>query len=283
MHKLGSWFSEVRMQRPLFTVVVLVTLGLFGFLGAVVLGGLLGLNAAAQAMGHFSSLNHRIHDLAFAFLLGTAAVGMLAQLRTPSKNVAGQLMALVPWGGLALVFPLSEYWAAPGAGFVIIATALFVALTLNATIFHPTGRDLFDTFRVSGVDRVMLALVIIAAVPLLVLASTNIGLQRTVTNDHAAAGHYGFMAALSFTIIGVGLLACLRPHGWRLTAWVAGILPALLGLASLVYSGVDSSLSPIWALAAIAWGLLFVAASEFGKNARSRSVHEGDIKIKRVE
>ncbi|MGH7429622.1 MAG: hypothetical protein ACREJ4_14880, partial [Candidatus Methylomirabilaceae bacterium] len=109
--------------------------------------------------------------------------------------------------------------------------------------------------------------VIIAAVPLLAFASTNIGLQRTVTNDHAALGHYGFMAAFSFTVIGVGLLASLRPDGWRLTAWVAGLLPALLGLASLVFPDLDSSLGLVWALAAMAWGVAFVAAAEFIRRA----------------
>ena len=268
MRKLGSWISEVRSQRLLFTIVVLVSLGLFGVLGVVVISGLLGLNAVAQAMGHFSSLSHRIHDFAFAFLLGTAAIGMLAQLRTPSKNVAGQLMALIPWVGLMLVIPLTNYWVAPGAGFVIVATALFGALTLNAMIFHPTGRGLFRSFSLSRMNRVMLALAIIAAVPLLVFASTNIRLQRTATNDHFSAGHYGFMAAFSFTVIGVSYLASLRPDGWRLTAWVAGLLPALLGVTSLVYPGVDSSLRTVWALAAIAWGVVFVAVAELARQVK---------------
>ena len=257
MHSLRS--------SPVFSLIVVVTLALFGFLGAVVISGLLGLNAAAQAMGHFSTLSHRIHDLTFAFVFGTAAVGLAAQLLYPSKNAAGQIMALIPWAGLVLVFPLTSYWVAPGAGFVIAATALFGALTLNATIFHPTGRELFRSFNVSRVDRLMLALVIVAAVPLLAFASTNIGLQRTVTNDHFAAGHYGFMAAFSFTVIGVGLLASLRPDGWTLTAWVAGLLPALLGIASLVFPDVDSSLTLLWAIAAIAWGVVFVAAAEMAR------------------
>jgi hypothetical protein len=113
----------------------------------------------------------------------------------------------------------------------------------------------------------MLALIIIAGVPLLVYASTNIGLQGTVADDHAAAGHYGFMAAFSFTVIGVGVLASLRPDGWRLTAWVTGLLPALLGVTSLVYADVASSLGPFWAVAAIVWGIGFVAVAELTKNA----------------
>lgn len=248
-------------SSPVFSLVVLVTLALFGFLGAVILSGLLGLNAAAQAMGHFSTPSHRIHDLTFAFLFGTAAVGLAAQLMSPSKNAAGQFMALIPWIALVLVIPLTNYWTAPGAGFVIAATALFGALTLNATIFHPSGRDLLRSLGISRVHGVLLILVIIAAVPLLAFAATNIGLQRTVTNDHAAAGHYGFMAAFSFTVIGVGLLASLRPDGWRLTAWVAGVLPALLGIASLLFP-VDSSLDLVWALASIGWGVVFIATAE---------------------
>jgi len=244
---------------PGFSLVVLVSLGLFGFIGVMLLMGLLGLNATVQAMGHFSSLDHRIHDLTYAFLFGTAAVGLLAQLRTPSKNVAGQLMALIPWVGFVLAFGLTN---------ILINllrppfVPIFGALALLAMILHPTGRSLFSSFNISRANRVMLALVIIAAAPLLVFAATNIGLQRTVIDGHAALSHYGYMVAFSFTGLGVGLLASLRPDGWRLTAWVAGLLPALLGLASVVFSDVGSSLGLFWALAAIAWGVGFVAAAE---------------------
>ncbi|MGH8913491.1 MAG: hypothetical protein ACRDZM_03145, partial [Acidimicrobiia bacterium] len=63
----------------------------------------------------------------------------------------------------------------------------------------------------------------------------------------------------------VGLLASLQPIGWRLTAWVAGLLPALLGVTSLVYP-VTSSLSLPWAIAAMAWGIAFVAMAEGTRN-----------------
>jgi hypothetical protein len=257
---LHASVSELGWRRRLFSLVVLVTLGLFGLVGVVLLqpdliGGLLGQNMAAHISRHFREPHHRIHDLTFSFLLGTAVVGLLAQLRKPLENVAGQLMALIPWVGLMLGSVLIPIRFAPAP--------ILVALTLVAIILHPTGPDFFRSFSVSRVNWVMLALVIIAALPLLAFASTNIELQRTVTNDHAALGHYGFMAAFSFTIVGVGLLASLRPDGWWLSAWVAGLLAALLGLTSLVLLEVDSSLGPVWALAAIAWGIGFVVAAEF--------------------
>ncbi|MGH2361139.1 MAG: hypothetical protein ACRDGM_11455, partial [bacterium] len=139
---------------------------------------------------------------------------------------------------------------------------LVAAGTVIAVLLHPARRDFFRSFSVSRVNWVMLALVIIAAVPLLAFASTNIGLQGTVADDHAGIGHYGFMAAFGFTVIGAGLLASLRPAGWRLTAWVAGLLPTFLGLASVVFPDVSSSLGLVWAVAAIAWGVVFVAAAQ---------------------
>jgi len=94
-----------------------------------------------------------------------------------------------------------------------------------------------------------------------------------------SGGHYGFMAAFSITIIGVGSLASLRPDGWRLTAWVAGLLPALLGLVSLFYP-VASSLSLPWALAVIAWGTGFVATAERSRHAEGPSTFSAAARTK---
>jgi hypothetical protein len=262
----GDSLREVRHSLrvyPGFALAVLITLGLAGVIGLMVflmqvLGGFLG-------MAHFTEPSHRTHDLTYGFLFTTAIVGLVAQLRRPSQNIAAMLMALIPWVGLLLAAILS---ADPG----VIRSAeriLVAAGTVTAALLHPARRDFFRSFSVSRINWLMLALVVIAAVPLIGFASTNIGLQRTVADDHAAMGHYGFMAAFGFTVIGVGLLASLRPQGWRLTAWVAGILPALLGLASVVYPEVSSSLGLIWSLAAIAWGVAFVAAAELTRRGRA--------------
>lgn len=158
---------------------------------------------------------------------------------------------------------------------VTVGAAALIALGL-----HPAGRDFFGSFRVSRANRMMGALVVVAAVPLLLLAATNLRPQISVADDHAAAGHYGFMAAFSLTIIGVGLLASLRPDGWRLTAWAAGLLPALLGLVSLIYP-VTSNLSLPWALAAIAWGTGFVVTAERSRHAEGPSMFSAAARTKR--
>jgi hypothetical protein len=74
------------------------------------------------------------------------------------------------------------------------------------------------------------------------------------------------MAAFSFTVIGTGLLASLRPDGWWLPAWVAGLLPVLLGVASVIYPDASSSLGVVWAVAAITWGVAFVATAALTKD-----------------
>lgn len=231
--------TRVGWRRPAFFLVGLLTLGLAGLFGGMVV--LMNIRPGFMGMAHFTEPSHRIHDVTFALLNGTAVVGMLAQLRAPLRNIASQLMALIPFAGLLLAVALTNTWVLSPPWLLVGASAVLAAM------FHPAG-DPLRTFGRSRVNRVMLALVAIAAVPLLAFALTNIGLQRAGPTEHALMGHYGFMAAFSFTVIGAGLLSSARPDGWRLTAWVAGSLPILLGLASVVFSNFDSRLSLDWLL-----------------------------------
>jgi hypothetical protein len=245
---------------PMFTLAALTTLGAAGLVGLMTF--IMILQPGFMGMAHFGEVHHRVHDLTFGFLMSTGVVGILAQRRRPSKNVAGQLMALIPWVGLLLAAVLSTE-----AVVILSAESVLVAgLTVITALLHPARGVFFRSFSVTRVNWVMLVLVVIAAVPLIRFAAANIELQGTINDDHAAMRHYGFMAAFGFTVLGVGLLASLRPIGWRVTAWVAGFLPALLGVASVVYPDVTSSLGLVWALAAIAWGLVFIAAAEFSRD-----------------
>ena len=264
---------------PIFACYVLATLVLAAFIG-LMFGQMAWqldffLPGGFGQMTHGAVESHRVHDLTFGYLVTTGIVAVLAQLRRPSKNVAGMLMALIPFAGLAPVAVLSD------AG-VIERNPLYLvaALTAIAAFLHPTGRAFFRSFSVARINWVMLGLVGIAAVPLFSFASTNIRLQGTVLDDHAGLGHYAFMAAFAVTVIGVGLLASLRPDGWRLTARVAGLLPALLGFSSVMYPDASSSLGLAWALAAIAWGVVFIATAELTQDAEFPGRH---IEIGTVE
>lgn len=267
MHVLRETLQSLHAS-PVFAFYVLVTVGVAGYIGLMVGQMALGLDFFLPGlfgqMTHGTTESHRVHDLTYGFLITTGVVGILAQLRRPSKNVAGMVMALVPFVALVLAAVLSDEFE-----IVVRRTPfrLVAAVTAVAALLHPAGRRFFRSFRVARINRVMVALVGVAAVPLLLFASTNIRLQEAVRDDHYFQGHYAFMAAFGFTVIGVGLLASVRPDGWRLTAWVAGILPALVGVSSVLYRDATSSLDLGWALAAIAWGAVFVAVATLTKDA----------------
>jgi hypothetical protein len=248
---------------PVFALYVLATLAIAGLIGLMV--ALMQVQPGFLGMAHFTDPSHRTHELTYSFLFAVAGVGLLAQLRRPSENVAGMLMAVTPWIALLLAALISA-----DAGVILSTERMLVAVgTIMAAVLHPAARRYLRSFSGARVNRLMLALIAVAAVPLLALAITNIGLQRTLLDDHAAQAHYGFMAAFAFTVIGVGGLASLRPAGWWLAAWLAGALPVLLGLTSLVYPDNASSLAPIWALAAVAWGIVFVGVAELTQQPES--------------
>lgn len=248
----------LRVQGRVFRVVILLTLALVAFFGVIVaqpalIGGLAGDPSGGHIGQHFREPHHRIHDLAFGLLLGTTAIGAFVQLRAPGKNVAGQLMAAIPIVALVLAAVAGDRrvlaipWVAVGAP------------TIVATLLHP---DLFRSISRIRPAGSMVALVAIAALPLLAFALSNIGLQRTGANDHAALGHYGYMAAYALTVVAVGIVSSLRLEGWTLVARIAGALAVFLGVASLVFPDVEGSVGTVWAAAAIGWGVGYIAVAE---------------------
>lgn len=252
---------------PAFAVMVTLTLAAAGFNGLMVALMALRLDALLPGpfaqMGHFTDPHHRTHDLTFALLFLPSILGLVAQYRRPARNVAGMLMTLTPPAALLVVLlvtlgagdtrVLQPPWLIVGAG-ALLATAL-----------HPAGNDFFSSFRWSRLNRAMAALVAVAVAGLVPLAVSNLGLQAAVPDDHAAAGHYGFMAAFAVTTVGVGLLASLRPDGWRLPACTAALLPSLLGATSIFNPQATSSLATPWAVAAIAWGALFITVTHLAR------------------
>jgi hypothetical protein len=246
---------------PGFAAAVLITLAVAGLIGLMTF--VMILRPGFLGMAHGSEPHHRIHDLTYGFIFTTALVGILFQLRRPSKNIAGMLMALIPFVALLLAAVLSA-----DAGVILSTERLLVLVgTVTVALLHPARGHFFRSFRVSRINWIMLPMVAIAAVPLLSFAIANLDLQGELADEHAGLGHYGFMAAFSLTVIGVGLLASWRPEGWRPTAWVAGLLPVFLGVASLMNPDAPSRLGTGWAFAAIAWGVVFIASAVFVRPA----------------
>ncbi|KKU04010.1 MAG: hypothetical protein UX06_C0029G0011 [Candidatus Giovannonibacteria bacterium GW2011_GWA2_45_21] len=172
MHKLTHKLKELGGRRIAFSLVVLAYLGFLGFINVMMLlpGNWM------SAMGHFSFINtgdthNLIHELVFALIVGTAAVGLFSQLWKPKENFAGQLIAMIAWVTMIFTAAITNNWV-PQPLFII-----FGGLTLIATILHPAGLGLFNWIRIAKVNKILLTLVVIAAVPLFMFAATNINLQ----------------------------------------------------------------------------------------------------------
>lgn len=237
---------------PIFACYIAATL----FTATII--GLITVNVIDLGMQHFGEAAHRTHDVAYGALFTTLVVGVAVQLRRPHANVAGIVMALVPSAALLLTAVLVDDI---DRVFEFNPLRYAAAMAAVTALLHPSGRNFFRSFRLSAISRPLATLVGVAAVPLLAFASSNLRIQRGIADAHTFMGHYGFMAALAFTAVAVGVLASLRPAGWRLTAWVSALLVAVLGATSLLYPDAASSLDTPWAAAAAAWAAAFAAIS----------------------
>jgi hypothetical protein len=118
---------------PLFALAMLVTLGIVGLIGLMTF--MMALQPGFMGMTHFSERHHRVYDLTFGFLVSTGLVGILTQLRRPSVNIAGVLMALIPWVGLLLAAVLSA-----DARVMLSAESILIATLTGITALLHTSR-----------------------------------------------------------------------------------------------------------------------------------------------
>jgi hypothetical protein len=182
----------------------------------------------------------------------------------------------------------------------------FLVLPLLLVALHPNRANLLHP--ITNLSNTLVALALVAAIPLVVDAfvQVRIGLDASrvapqilddidenLSDDefekefNAAArratdspeeaeqvvhyGHWSAMGAFNLIIAGLALVASLRPPGWRLPAWCAGLSAVLFGVASLANQGDASALNGYWSMLAIAWGIGFVVVSEVTRRATSQA------------
>jgi len=111
---------------------------------------------------------------------------------------------------------------------------------------------------------IMLAVVIVAAVPLVMYAIAQAELQRTdPLSEHSAFFHWVEMSFYSIAIVLLGFLAAFRPDAFRMAAWMGGLALAILGGASVLFGQHASAIAAPWSWAALAVGLAFIALGEW--------------------
>lgn len=279
MTSIRSRLGEYGGRRIAQTIVVVAFLAFF--VGVMGLWRLLAFVASAWFENFLGLVDaaefadHRVHDVSFSLVIWTIVIGMVAQLRSPERNVGAMLLALVPFVALPVAFALTGFWD------MLPMIGMLGAGVLLATLLHPAGLGLVDWVDTDRVSTVLLVLVVVAAVPLLVFAAGQVDAQ---TADHAAhdhggdgasaeehqahvdKGHFMLMAAFSFVVVGAGLLTSLRPPGSLLTGVVTGLLVGVFGIASIAFPEHASSAGVMWGVAALLWAVVFVGATRLSQD-----------------
>lgn len=248
---------------------------------------------AGALLGWFAeegAISHRVHLIVFGWVFVLSFVGLMAHIRRPETKVAQMYQVLVALGFIVATTIIIDRLVDP----VVLA---FPILPLLLVFLHPNRANLIRPS--TNVSKTLAALALVATIPLLVDAfvQVRIGLEasrvapqiledideslsedefereftavaRRATDSAAEAeqvihyGHWSAMGAFNLILIGLAWVAALRPPGWRLPAWSAGLSAVLFGVASIANPGDASAINAYWSVFAIAWGIGFIAIAE---------------------
>jgi hypothetical protein len=208
--------------------------------------------------GYVDQARNQVLDVGWGAMFGVILpLGLLAQLRRPERRIAGiQQTALVAIA-LALAGAAGEaWWYLVLAGGVAVAFALLVAL-------HPARQTVFARGRL---ERAMLVLAVVAAVPILVYASRMARAQRRdlPPADAVSNGlhHWTVMAALALAVLLLLLLAALGTSGAGIPAISASIAAGAWAISCLLApAAAAGSEGHAWAWVALAWAVVTLVAA----------------------
>ena len=206
---------------------------------------------------------HAVHDLTWGIHGGLLlAVPFLLQAVRPERKPA--LMLAVALAGLALAigYALGGVWMFAPAPIVLSAILWWLHPAREAVA--PSGRRPYPA---------MVAVAILAAVPLVVYALEKAALQRACPptgNPHCDEFHFASVAALAFAFPLTALAASFQTPGWRVVAWLTGVGAILFGFSGVLLEDRTSSIGSTWGLVAIGGGVLFVAVAEWAGRGDTR-------------
>lgn len=199
---------------------------------------------------------HRLHVMGIALVVLTFVVGLFVQAYRPTRRVAAM------WGSFLVITVATAGTLGYGVGRPEEVVPFF-AVTGLALVAHPAGRGLFR--RGGSYSPALLALVAVAAIPLLAFALNQFSLSGSATDPHAVEGHYVMMATLAIAPLAYGLFAAFGFAGWRLAAWLAGLPMVYYGAMSIAFPAQTGSTGTMWGVAAILWAIAFVVVAEYAR------------------
>lgn len=246
-----------RTRRIAFRVVAVLTtlwalaLSVFGLLELALMW--LPGETLASMIDDFTAadLVHRSHFMSVGIVAWATVLAIVVQLRKPARRVAAMLQLVVIAIAASTVFALSGTFG----DWLLQEATLLVPVLLLAWL-HPRARDLVSKPRF---DRGMFALAAVAAVPWMIFIVNHARLQlvNAAGDSHAELEHWATAALMAIVILACAFIGSSDHDGWRLPAWIAAGASLVYGLHSLVFPEPPSAASTIWAVAAVAWGLVY--------------------------
>ena len=206
---------------------------------------------------------HRLHVMGIAAVVAVFLLGLFAQAYRPKTRVASM------WGAFAVILAISIATVVYGVGRPEEVLP-FLLVTSVALVAHPAGRGLLR--RSERFSPTLLALVVLAAIPLGAFVVGQLSLSTSTVDPHALDGHYVMMAGLAIAPLAYGLVAALGFQGVRLAAWLAALPMVYYGLLSISFPTQLGSTGLLWGLAAICWAIAFVAVAEHSRFGKSRTL-----------
>lgn len=247
--RLGSLSTAGKIKFAVFSLAAIAVIALnIALTPAVVLN--------AAFLGWTADFGiHQVHDMTISAILWLGFLIPMALLLYHPKGRVNTVLAPL----LAIPIAVMAFAASSELlpGFVIMSV-----LALLAVALHPAGRSVFRLDRVDSVDRRLAALFAIGAVPLLVYGGLELNKQVSLADEHTLFVHYGAMALAALLVITMGALAVVRRRDWRFAAWNAGLMAAIVGVFSIGFPAVPSSLGVIGGALLVLWAVAFVAAVE---------------------
>lgn len=199
---------------------------------------------------------HRLHVMSLAAVVAVFLLGLFVQAYQPTKRVASM------WGAFVIILVVS----AGTVGFGVGRPEEFITYLVIAglvLVVHPAGRKVFR--RGDSSSPALLALVAIAAVPILAFVVGQLSLSTSPTDPHTPLGHYVMVTGLVIAPLAYGSFAALGFVGWRLASWLAAIPIAFYGLMSISFPLQTSSAGLMWGSFAVLWAVAFVVTVEYSR------------------
>lgn len=249
--RIGALTTRGKARFGLFTLAVLALIALNVILTPTEI-------LLAAFTGWFDSFGtHQVHDMTVAAVLWLAfVVPAVLLLYHPTARVNTILAPVVTAVILAAFAFLAN-------SFLLTGFAIGSVVALAALALHPAGRSLVRFDRVDSVDWRLVGLFALGGVSLLVYAGLELVKQLGPVDEHVLFVHFGAMAIAAFLVVLMGALAVFRQRDWRFAAWFAGVLAAFIGLVSIAYPSMPSSLGIVGGILLLLWAVAYVAGVEY--------------------